>query len=138
MKDNWTVGGTFQFSPELFDYDPDKVRTPKQKADTLVATIGISGQYNSYTGYSFSPSFGMSYTMASGNSIGFNGESTPDGLVISPNLSFSNIFKNSKEEEVSLNLKAGLAFNSRQGLTSMNMSTSMSNPSVNEENKLIT
>lgn len=136
MKDNWTVGGTFQFSPELFDYKLGAEDDPKDSSGFLKATIGISGQYNSYTGYSFSPSFGMSYTMANGNSTGFNASSSPDGLVLSPSLSLASKSKEGQKEETSVSFNSGLSFNSRQGLTNVNLSTSISSPTAKAIEKL--
>lgn len=125
IKDNWTLGGTFQPSPELFGFG--KKAPEGSPTDTLLPlNFGISGQYNSYTGYSMTPSMGASFSLANNVSIGFNASSSPDGLVLSPSLSLTHKSKWEDMKDQTVKNSVGATFNSRQGLTAMNLSTSTS------------
>jgi hypothetical protein len=127
VKPNTTVGGTFQFSPELFGFKLEK------DAEGVLDTVGnaklsISASYNTYTGFSLSPSFGISFDIAGSNSIGLNATSGPDGMVLSPSLSLSNKYVNKNKAERSVNATYGVSFNSRQGISNFNLSADISKP----------
>lgn len=125
IKKNWTVGGTFQFSPEVLGIKILKNDLGKAGESKIQLSIGLSAQYNSYTGIGLSPSAGITFDLAKMGSVGLNATSTPDGLVISPSVSLNPRIVKGKIRAGSLGVSFGTSFNSRQGLTSVNMSTSM-------------
>jgi hypothetical protein len=116
IKDNYTVGTSLTANAALFGADnfPPK----------LDGELGLSMQYNSYTGASMNPSAGISYDVAKNASVGLNVTSTQDGLVVSPNVSLHARYKTSKSRDNSVSSSVGISLNSRQGLSSVNMSAS--------------
>lgn len=135
IKDNWTVGGSFQFSPELLGIEFLSGGEGKKDTSKIQVKIGLSAQYNSYNGIGLSPSAGVSFDLARMGSVGLNATSTPDGLVLSPSVSINPRMVNGKKRDGTVGASFGTSFNSRQGLTSVNMSTSV-RPSL-ESNKNI-
>ena len=112
LKHNYTVGAEMNLRPALFGLESNAL------------SVGISGQYNSFSGYSITPSAGITYQLGSIGSIGLNVRSTPDGLSISPNLSIHAQMKGYKKKDNELGASFGVSFNSRQGLSNFNMSAS--------------
>lgn len=124
VKDNVTVGGTFQFSPEVLGIEFLSGGKGDKDTSKVQITIGLSAQYNTYNGFGLSPSAGVSFDLARMGSVGLNATSTPDGLVLTPSLSLNPRIVNGKKRDGTLGVSFGTSFNSRQGLTSVNMSTS--------------
>ena len=83
VKDNYTVGTSFSANAAFFGVDGEGDLLP----ENLDFTVGLGVEYNSYTGMSMTPSAGLSYDVAKNASVGLNVRSTPDGLVVSPNVS---------------------------------------------------
>ena len=124
IKDNLTVGGTVGGSVELVGVKlplPDGGTTSNPNADV---SASITAQYNSYTGVSLSPSLGASFNIAKIASVGFNASATPDGLVLAPTIGLGFKIQNDKIRDLSLGANFGISFNSRQGLSSFNLSSS--------------
>src|SRR5690554_299589 len=128
MKPNITVGGSFKFTPALFGAELlDREGNAQQDSSKAQLSFGLSLQYNSYHGFSVSPTIGANMGGAMGSqdksSVGFNGsfESGPDGLSISPNLSFHGKHTSEAKKTNSLTSGVGVAFNSRQGLSAMSL-----------------
>lgn len=117
QKDNVTIGTNFNISPALLGND-----TP--------FNLGLGVQYNNYSGVSFQPSVGISYSLFGCAQVGatLTGSAT-DGATISPSISLSrSIDDNSK---ASIGLSAG--FNSRKGFENVSMSASTSNYEKNKK-----
>lgn len=116
MKPNLTVASTFKLTPGILGIDIN--------GNEGGASVGVSVQYNNYTGYTIKQSAGVNLDIGSNASVGFNAESGPDGLTVSPNLSLH--YKKSKENSWNNNItaSAGVSMNSRQGLTSMTLNAS--------------
>lgn len=126
IKDNWTVGASFKVDPALFGAELVPEGTAPTEGSPF--TVGLSGQYNSYNGMSMSPSAGVSSDQKNIASVGLSVSSGPDGLSINPTASLSARYaKDSKNDHMqALTGSLGLSFNSRQGLTSVNMSATSS------------
>lgn len=118
MKPNKTYGANFQVTPALFGANFLE-NIPPNNGVTL--SFGMEMKYNNYNGVSISPSLGVSYSMSGASSLSFNVQSTPEGLAINPSVSFSETMKSKKGKETDLKASVGVAFNSRQGITSTNM-----------------
>ncbi len=123
IKPNTTVGGTFQFSPEAFGISFEEVLPEDAVDDELGFNFGLSAQYNTYDGMSLSPSLGASYSIAGLGQASLSVKSTPDGLVVSPNFSLTAKAEDGKKVDRQLGVGFGVSFNSRQGLSNFNMST---------------
>lgn len=135
IKDNVTVGGSFQFSPEALGIKLFSGTDGYEDTSTVKLKIGLSAQYNSYTGVGLSPSAGVTFDLARMGSVSTTMTSTPDGLVLSPSISLNPRIVNGKKRDGNLGASFGTSFNSRQGLTSVNMSTSMSKDFKNEKSR---
>ncbi len=121
MKDNFTVGGAINFTPAITGAE-----TPKVSSDDELGavTFGVSLQYNNYTGFSLKPSLGVSADITKNVSLGLNVESGPDGMSLTPSASFHGKKKKDGTMTTKMGSKIGATFNSRQGLTNVNMSVS--------------
>lgn len=129
LKDNYTIGASINAEPALFGFKTGLM------GDLPVETnVGISMQYNSYNGIGIQPSYGVTYKLAEIGSIAFNVSSGPDGLSLNPSASLKTRYGTSKRRDVNgLGLNAGLSFNSRQGLSAINMSASSSVSSLKSQ-----
>jgi len=123
MKDNLTVGGTIKVNPYIAG---NKVGTSNNSSTPGNISFGLSMQYNNHTGYSLRPSFGVTTDQRNAVSIGLNIESGPDGMSLSPNVSFNGLRESKLDLMEKLGSKIGATFNSRQGLVNVNMSASHS------------
>ncbi len=117
IKDNYTVGATFSGTLDAFGIEAKDIVPLKTK-------LGISAQYNSYNGLSINPSAGITFDISKNASVGLNVSSGEDGLTLRPNASLHAKYKSEKNHDHSLKGNIGLSFNSRQGLSSVNMSAS--------------
>lgn len=89
---------------------------------------GLDVQYNNYTGYSAIPSFGPSFKFSDYVSVGMQlSSSTDQGATITPSVSLST--RKLKEGELgelfSATLSPSISYNTRQGLTSFNLASSV-------------
>ena len=117
VKDNYTVGATFSGTLDAFGIEAKDIIP-------LETSLGITAQYNSYNGISINPSAGITFDISDNASVGLNVSSGADGLTLSPNASLHGKYGKDKSKDHTLKGNVGLSFNSRQGLTSLNMSTS--------------
>jgi hypothetical protein len=135
MKPNVTVGAHFKFTPNLFglsDLFPDiadvSELTPEQLGQLNDGagnvTAGLAVTYNNYTGFTIKPSVGVQQEMGNYGSVGFNVESGPDGLAISPTISIHGNKDKIDKRKHRLGANFGVSMNSRQGLTSMTLGMS--------------
>ncbi|WP_027420968.1 hypothetical protein [Crocinitomix catalasitica] len=114
IKENYTVGAGTKINAALFG------------VDAIKGSIGVTAKYNSYNGVSISPSAGISFDIANMVNLGLNVSADENGLSISPNLGISTKIKGAKNRDLKLGSSIGASFNSRQGLSNLNMSSSAS------------
>lgn len=108
LKKNITVGTNFNLSPAVFGKD-------------FPFNLGLGVQYNNFSGISFKPSIGVSYSMDEIGQVGVNlTGSVEEGASLTPSLGIS---KNIDETSYhSLSLQAGLS--TRKGFENLNVSVS--------------
>ncbi|MFH6996029.1 hypothetical protein [Flavobacterium sp. FlaQc-48] len=115
MRPNVTVGANVNVFAAAFGIKEAK------------ASIGMGIKYNNYDGFGVSANGGMSFQIANNLSVGMNLESSAsEGVSVSPNLSFSKKFGNVDSDNYNLGVNAGVNYNSRKGVESMTMSSSIS------------
>lgn len=119
LKPNITAGGDFKFTPALVG-----VTTPPQSYQQGNTTVGVAAMYNNYTGFTMKPSVGVQMDLGKNASVGFNVESGPDGLSLSPNLSIHKKSTDKHNRNNKLGVNLGVAMNSRRGLSSASLSMS--------------
>lgn len=113
MKPNVTVGADFKVTPDIFGVEPN-----------FSAEFGVSAMYNNYTGFTLKQSVGMNVEISENVSVGFNAESGPDGLNLSPSASIHKSHKDKEGRNHKLTGTVGVSMNSRQGLTATTLSMS--------------
>lgn len=134
LKKNLTVAVQGYVNPQIIGV-LDGVPTGNDSASPFSA--GLNMQYNNYTGYSAVPSFGLSFKLSDNVSVGMQlSSSTENGVSVTPSVSLST---NSKKKNKELNnftasLSPSLTYNSRQGLSSFNLSSSL-NSQLNQYTK---
>lgn len=123
LKPNVTVGGSFKFTPNVFGAEVDVAAlTPGQQNDAGGGfSVGLEASYNNYNGFEMKPSVGLSMQIGNTASVGFNVSSGPDGLCLSPSVSFHSKFAKKNGRNTDLKTTVGCSFNSRQGLTAMTL-----------------
>ncbi len=118
MKENRTVGTAFNFSTGLFGFE------------FLGGNVGIGVQYNNYEGITFKPTYGIGFDLHDQVSVGVQvSTSVANGATISSNVSASSKVKwigESAVNGVSGGLNVGSAYNSRQGLSNLNINPNFS------------
>ncbi len=114
MKDNITYGTNVHVQPAIFGSDfPVNVG------------IGLGVEWNNYEGISFHPSAGVTYSMSDNVSVGLNvSSSTAGGANVSPSVSLSTKKKYYDDIFTTYSANVGVTMNSRQGLSSLNISGS--------------
>ncbi|WP_298892451.1 hypothetical protein [uncultured Psychroserpens sp.] len=133
IKNNKTVGLTLSINGQVSGNE--SVGASASASATLM--------HNNYDGFSFTPSFGVSYKFASGTSVGMNlTPSINDGVTLTPSASqsFSKKDKDTKEnanDGISNSVGFGVPYNSRQGITALNINTSTSKKSTDTYKKKI-
>ena len=121
MKKNKTTGMTLSINGQL---------SGNEQTSGLSGNANATLMHNNYDGFSFTPSFGLSYKFVGGTSVGMNlTGSVEDGATVTPRASISFDSKKKFEEDsyvqgLSSNVGIGTPFNSREGLTSFNINTS--------------
>ncbi|MFT7900104.1 thrombospondin type 3 repeat-containing protein [Tenacibaculum ascidiaceicola] len=112
FKTNRTVGAHFGVGGSVFG------------RKELGANIGLGVQYNNYNGITFTPSLGVSFKLSDAVSVGMDvSGSVADGPTVSPSISISK--KVGATESLSTTAGIGVSINSRQALTTLNLSASM-------------
>ena len=130
MKKNTTIGGSFEFSPELVgvpELDDNNVPTGNSVDNPLNIAVNINGSYNTYNGISITPTANFKYDLGKIGSAGLSVSSTPGGLVLGPKLSLKAKLKDSEERDIKISGGGGfgVVFNGRQGLKKFNMSADL-------------
>lgn len=119
IKENKTVGLTFNINAQFFGL----------LDDGLGASSGLTIQHNNYNGVSFKPSHGISFDITNNISAGMQlSSSADDGVNFSPSLSISEKGNQiSKGAELGLGSNIGVGYNSRQGLSTFTIGSSLNN-----------
>lgn len=124
LKPNVTVGTTVKFTPGVCGLMLSEDVPNLDSYEDGVLTVGMDVMYNNYNGFSMKPSVGVNLSLGGVVSVGFNVQSGPDGLAVSPNLSLTGKISQKGNSTTSLGLNVGVSMNSRQGLSSMTMNAS--------------
>lgn len=111
LKPNITAGADFQFTPAIVGAN-------------INLSVGGAAIFNNYTGFTMKPSAGIGLDLGNNASVGFNVESGPDGLNISPNLSIHATAKKNGTRSNQLGINFGTSWNSRRGLSHLTMGVS--------------
>lgn len=136
VKPNITAGASFKFTPAAVGFELNAGKLVEGGAgESGNVTLGVSAMYNNYTGFSIKPSIGVQLDLGKNASVGFNAESGPDGLSVSPNLSIHAETKKKDNINNKLGINAGTSFNSRRGLSHMTMGVSRQKLYHNEKAK---
>ncbi|MES2544817.1 MAG: hypothetical protein V4548_08020 [Bacteroidota bacterium] len=130
LRDNNTVGMSFNFHPALYGVDG-------VNPSNVGLSVGLGVQYNNYDGISFKPTYGISYELAENVSVGANfSSSVGEGASVSPNVSISKKIKDKTTSAVTLTGAFGVNLSSRRGLEAMSLSaTSKSYDKVSKWSK---
>lgn len=128
MKPNVTVGASFKFTPNAFGVEVTDLLGDESGSTTV--SMGVSAMYNNYTGFRMKPSVGIQIDLGKYASVGFNAESGPDGLSLSPTVSMHGKIKDANGKNTKLTGTVGVSMNSRQGLSTMTLG--MSKKSTND------
>ncbi len=115
MKPNTTIGTYFGLGASAFGLGEIGVK----------ANLGLGVQYNNYNGISFKPSLGISFELSDAVSVGVSlSSSVAEGANVSPSISLSKKSSVAGADKITNTL--GASINSRQGLTSLSLSSSIS------------
>jgi hypothetical protein len=122
LRDNLTVGAKVMLGFEAFGNDPETFG--------VNLGFGFDVNYNTYKGMGLSTMADASVSAQSGSNgmnLGLSMAAGPDGLNVSPNISFSGNFGgNEKKSAGSASLGFGFNINSRAGLSGMTLSRGVS------------
>ncbi|WP_281635414.1 hypothetical protein [Flavobacterium marginilacus] len=123
LKPNVTIGANVNLFATAFAIKEGG--TPKTL--NVKPSIGLGIKYNNYDGIGVTPSFGLSYDIGNSLSVGMNiTSSASEGVSVSPTVSFSDKIKRNNCTDTYLGLNLGVNYNSRKGVESMTMSSSLS------------
>jgi len=128
MKPNVTVGASFKLTPNAFGTPVEDLLNDVSGSTTV--SYGVSAIYNNYSGFSMKPSVGIQMDLGKYASVGFNAESGPDGLSLSPSFSLHGRLEDANNKYTKITGTVGVSMNSRQGLSTMTLG--MSKQSVNK------
>lgn len=106
---NVTAGADLQINPAIAG------------VDFLDVNFGVSAVFNSYAGFTMSPSVGIGIDLGNNASVGFNVKSGEDGLSVSPNFSIHANTKTKNNRNNQLGANVGVSWNSRNGVSQMTM-----------------
>lgn len=125
-RENRTLGVTGNVNGALFG------------VDALTANIGLGVSHNTFSGYTPTPSLGVSYKLNENVSLGVNFSSNIEqGPTVSPNVGLSSKLKEDKGIALDkLSSGIGLGYNARQGLQNFNLSTSYNKLDKTHSNNL--
>jgi|GEM_PF-422037 len=122
LRDNLTVGAKVMLGFETFGADPETFG--------VNLGVGFDVNYNTYKGLGLSSMVDASLKAQSGSNgmnLGLSLASGPEGLNVSPNISFSGNFGGNKDKSAgSASLGFGFNINSRAGLSGMTLSRGVS------------
>ncbi|HEX9981245.1 MAG TPA: hypothetical protein VGB50_11845 [Flavobacterium sp.] len=112
LKDNVTIGSNVNVFVSGFGV-----------GENLSGSVGMGVKYNNYDGFGFAVNGGMSFQVSDNLKVGMEMESSAsDGVSVSPSISYSKKFTDSKGKDINLGSSLGVSYNSRKGVESMSMS----------------
>src|SRR5690606_11240021 len=115
MKANITAGVSLGVGWELAGWDG------------ISLNVGMSINYNSYTGFFASQSIGAQVGFGAGMGLGLGlTSSSNEGVTINPSVSYSKKSKMNEDMDKKISGSVGLSWNSRQGLKDISTSGSVS------------
>jgi hypothetical protein len=115
MKPNITIGSNFNFFVAPFGTLED-----------LKISVGLGIKYNNYNGFGFSTNGGLTYSLNESVKVGMNLESSStEGVSVSPSVSFSQKLGSAMGQNFNLGASLGVSLNSRKGLESLSLSSSV-------------
>jgi hypothetical protein len=132
LKTNVTVGVNPYLNVQIIgvlDQNSNQGNVLDSIIDIGKIGAGLDVSYNNYTGVNVVPSLGASFQLTKNTSVGMNlTSSVQDGVSFSPYVSFSALSsdKNSESKGFPGTITPSLNYNSRRGLESFNLSTSVS------------
>lgn len=131
MRDNVTVGVTANLDVAVFGFEsPDNLQGS--------ASVGVNLKYNNYSGLSFTPSYGLSFDLSESITVGMDVQTSAiDGVTISPKVGAKTELNGILESAVDGTLNAGVSYNSNRGLSSFNLSASLTQPFKIGEKKVL-
>ncbi len=96
--------------------------------DHLSAGAGLNVEYNNYYGITATPSFGVSFKISDNVTVGMQlSSSNTQGTTVTPSVKLSATSEKTKAgQSFGFSLSPSLSYNSRQGLTSFNLSSGIS------------
>jgi len=119
LKPNRTVGFNFRTNGQFVGFESSGM--------SIGASVGMSLQYNNYSGISATPSLGVSYQINNNVSVGMNiSSSATEGVTINPSVTVNDKNKNNSDGNLGLSASFGMSYNSRQGLQNFNLNASSS------------
>lgn len=126
FKANKTFGAHFGLGASFFGLKELGTNKTKAGSQRLGVNIGLGVEYNNYSGYSATPSLGVSVKLAKNVSVGMDiSTSAVDGPTISPSLSIHKGISLTHYKSATAGL--GLSINSRKALSTLNLSASLGN-----------
>lgn len=130
MKNNVTVGISAQADVQVFGLE---------KEDYFKSSVGMGVSYNNYHGVSFSPSYGLAFSLSDDISVGMNLQtSATEGATISPSINAKTSLGEMQDGVVKGILNAGVSYNSNKGLTSFGLGASVARTFIdNEDNNKV-
>ena len=127
QKKNKTTGMTFFINGQAFGFEGNNAAGESQNNGSVNAALTV--QHNNYEGISVTPSLGFAFSVGDVASVGMNlSSSVTDGVSFSPRIGITKSYKDNKDKHIdgyNANLGAGFTYNSRQGLNSFNINTSL-------------
>lgn len=131
MKDNVTVGVTAELDLQVFGFEKvDGIKKAVPNGNTPgEASIGVNLRYNNYTGFSFTPSYGLSFDLSDNVTVGMDVQTSAlDGVTISPYASANTMLPGIMDGAINGSINAGISYNSNRSLSSFSLSASLSQP----------
>lgn len=130
QKPNRTIGASAGFGLEIVGF-------PKTKEKPVFGLdFSIGPRYNNYSGFSVEKNINASITGKKGSdfpltgSLGIN-SSKENGLTIQPSVSYSKRLSGTESQNTNLGIKVGSAFNTRAGLKSLTINSSLNRTFTN-------
>ncbi|MBQ4820657.1 hypothetical protein [Aquimarina sp. MMG016] len=138
LRNNVTVGLKAELDPQIFGIEkPDGLGEGTSKdsgsssggdsdGNGLKFKLGVNLRYNNYSGLSFTPSAGLTFSLGDAVKAGVSVEnSVTDGVSVNPNVSAGGKLGEIEGIAINGNIEAGISYNSNRGLMDFNMSSSL-------------
>lgn len=123
LKDNKTIGANFGVRGSLLGWD------------NIGLNVGMGFYHNNYNGFYAKPSVGITFDINDNITVGMDiSATTTEGATVTPSASISTKIKSKNKDlnGMSHNYGVGFSFNSRQAISSLNLSSSVSSSGTHE------